>query len=102
MHSNVMFNPNIAAIFGALIADSAALGLHWLYDPDRIAKIEVLDGLIFLQPNASNYTDTKGFFAHANKKSGDASGMGSSWTGGTDWNSLCWSGIKSEPQPMII
>ena len=76
MHSNVIFNPNIAAIFGALIADSAALGLHWLYDPDRIAKIEVMDGLVFVQPNASNYTDTKGFFAHANKNPGDSSGYG--------------------------
>lgn len=76
MHTNVMFNPNIAAIFGALIADSAALGLHWLYDPDRIAKIEVVDGLVFVQPNASNYTDTKGFFAHANKNAGDSSGYG--------------------------
>jgi len=76
MHSNVIFNPNIAAIFGALIADSAALGLHWLYDPDRIAKIEVMNGLVFVQPNASNYTDTKGFFAHANKNPGDSSGYG--------------------------
>ncbi len=76
MHSNVIFNPKIATIFGALIADSAALGLHWLYDPDRIAKIEVMDGLVFVPPNARNYADTKGFFAHANKNPGDSSGYG--------------------------
>lgn len=76
MHSNVMVNPKIAAILGALIADSAALGLHWLYDPGRIAKIESLSGLTFVEPNVENYTDAKGFFAHANKRAGDSSGYG--------------------------
>lgn len=76
MHSNVIVNPNIAAIIGALVADSAALGLHWLYDPARIAKIEVTDGLVFVPPDSNHYADTKGFFAHANKKSGDSSGYG--------------------------
>lgn len=76
MHLNVMVNPNFAAIFGALVADSAALGLHWLYDSDRIAKIAVTDGLVFVPPNPINYADTKGFFAHANKNTGDSSGYG--------------------------
>lgn len=76
MYLSVIFNPNTAAIIGALVADSAALGLHWLYDPDRIAKIEVMDGLVFIPPNANNYRDTKGFFAHTNKKPGDSSGYG--------------------------
>jgi ADP-ribosylglycohydrolase len=76
MHPNVIFSPKIAAIFGALIADSASLGLHWLYDPDRIAKIAAVEGLVFLSPKAENYTNTKGFFAHANKKRGDSSGYG--------------------------
>lgn len=76
MHSYVIFNPKLAAIFGALIGDSASLGLHWLYDPDRIAKIAAEKGLVFLSPDVENYTNTKGFFAHANKKRGDSSGYG--------------------------
>ena len=40
MNCNVLMAPRLAAIIGALIADAAALGLHWLYDPERIAGIE--------------------------------------------------------------
>ena len=28
-----------AALQGALVADAAALGLHWLYDPERLAQV---------------------------------------------------------------
>ena len=45
-------NSNIAAILGALIGDSATLGLHWIYDPKRISEIEKSKGLVFLQPDA--------------------------------------------------
>lgn len=76
MNSNIKFNPNMATIFGALISDSAALGLHWLYDTQRIAEIESNNGLVYLQPDATNYADTKGFFAHTNKVAGDSSGYG--------------------------
>jgi ADP-ribosylglycohydrolase len=71
-----MVKPNTAAVIGALVADAAALGLHWLYDPTRIATIEVNNSLTFVPPDPNNYTDTKGFFAHANKKSGESSGYG--------------------------
>ena len=76
MNSNLILNSNIAAIIGALVADSASLGLHWLYDPERIAEVEAKESIVFVPPNVSNYTDAKGFFAHANKISGDASGYG--------------------------
>lgn len=76
MQSNIILNPDVAAILGALIADSAALGLHWLYDPARIAEKEATDGLVFIQPNRNDYMETKGFFAHAGKVAGDASGYG--------------------------
>ncbi len=66
----------MAAILGALIADSAALGLHWLYDPARIAQIEKIKGLVFLQPDANDYAGTSGYFAHGNKSAGDSSGYG--------------------------
>jgi ADP-ribosylglycohydrolase len=76
MNSSIRLEPRVAAILGALIADSAALGLHWLYDPERIAQIEKIKGLVFLQPDANDYADTSGYFAHGNKTAGDSSGYG--------------------------
>ncbi|MEK7844296.1 MAG: ADP-ribosylglycohydrolase family protein, partial [Pseudomonadota bacterium] len=64
MNSNIRLEPHVAAILGALIADSASLGLHWLYDPKRIARIEQAKGLVFLQPDANDYAETQGYFAH--------------------------------------
>jgi hypothetical protein len=71
-----MKNSNSAAILGALVADSAALGLHWLYDPARIAEIEAARGLVFLQPEATDYAEAKGYFAHGRKVIGESSGYG--------------------------
>ncbi|AEJ00009.1 ADP-ribosylation/Crystallin J1 [Nitrosomonas sp. Is79A3] len=76
MNSSIRLEPRVAAILGALIADSAALGLHWLYDPERIAQIEKIKGLVFLEPDANDYADTSGYFAHGNKSAGDSSGYG--------------------------
>ncbi len=76
MNSSIKLEPRVAAILGALIADSASLGLHWLYDPERIAQIEKTKGLVFLQPDANDYSETKGYFAHGNKVAGDSSGYG--------------------------
>ncbi len=76
MNSGTRLEPRVAAILGALIADSAALGLHWLYDSARIAQIEKIKGLFFLQPDANDYANTKGYFAHEHKTVGDSSGYG--------------------------
>lgn len=72
----MMKNPNSAAVLGALVADSAALGLHWLYDPVRIAEIEAARGLTFLQPDADNYAGAKGYFAHGGKSPGESTSYG--------------------------
>ena len=69
-------NSNIAAILGALIADSATLGLHWIYDPKRIAEIEASNELVFLQPDASHYAGIKGYFAHGGKAAGESTAYG--------------------------
>lgn len=69
-------NPNIAAILGALIGDSATLGLHWIYDPKRISEIEKLKGLVYLHPDASHYDGIKGYFAHGGKIAGESTGYG--------------------------
>jgi hypothetical protein len=71
-----MKNANSAAILGALVADSAALGLHWLYDPVRIAEIEAARGLVFLQPEPADYAGAKGYFAHGRKAFGESTGYG--------------------------
>ncbi len=76
MNSNIQLDPRVAAVLGALIADSAALGLHWLYDPVRVAQIEKTKGLVFLPPDANDYVETKGYFAHGGKTAGDSSGYG--------------------------
>jgi hypothetical protein len=70
---------NSEVVLGALVADSAALGLHWIYDSDRIAEIEAARGprgLVFLQPEEANYAGGKGYFAHGGKASGESSAYG--------------------------
>lgn len=77
MNTNVQIDSRVAAILGGLIADSASLGLHWLYDTDRIAQIEqAVDELAFLKSNADHYADTSGYFVHGHKPVGDSSGYG--------------------------
>lgn len=76
MNAHARLEPPAAAILGALIADAASLGLHWLYDPERIAQIERTRGLVFLQPEESDYAETRGYFAHGAKTAGDGSAYG--------------------------
>lgn len=76
MNSSIKLEPRVAAVLGALIADSASLGLHWLYDPGRIAQIEKTKGLVFLHPDAHDYAGVSGYFAHGQKAAGDSSGYG--------------------------
>ena len=65
-------------LFGALIADAASLGVHWLYDPDRIAEIAKAQNgrTVFTPVDAANYADTKGYFAHAARKNGQQTQYG--------------------------
>lgn len=76
MNTHTLIYPDVAAIVGALVADAASLGLHWLYDPARIAAIEKNGELVFRQPNAADYAGTSGFFAHGRKQAGESSGYG--------------------------
>jgi len=34
-------NPGQAAVLGALVADAASLGLHWLYDAGRLRDLQL-------------------------------------------------------------
>ncbi|MEN9012523.1 MAG: ADP-ribosylglycohydrolase family protein [Yoonia sp.] len=52
-------------LIGALVADAACLGTHWIYDPDRIVEIADREGRPeFTAVNLSNYENVKGYFAH--------------------------------------
>ena len=45
------------ALTGALVADAATMGLHWMYDQDHIRKVAETGELLFRQPDANVYTD---------------------------------------------
>lgn len=57
---------------GALVADAASLGTHWIYDVDRVAKIAKAHAgsLAFVPVDEKNYENTKGYFAHSNRLAG--------------------------------
>jgi ADP-ribosylglycohydrolase len=60
-----------AMLLGALVADAASLGLHWLYDPDRIAEIATARGSAAFAPvDAAFFEGAKGYFAHAGRHAG--------------------------------
>jgi ADP-ribosylglycohydrolase len=69
----------LPALLGALTADAASLGLHWLYDTDRIALVENQRGRAdFLDPQASDFNGARGYFAHGRLQAGDVSHYGAS------------------------
>lgn len=66
------------ALVGALVADAAAMGLHWMYDQDQIKILSDSGDILFRQPDAAVYKDKKGYFAHASRRSGELSQYGES------------------------
>ena len=62
------------AVVGALVGDAASMGLHWLYDQERILQVAGFEPE-FRSPNESDYQD-KGYFAHQGKSAGDQSQYG--------------------------
>ena len=67
-----------AAVVGALVADAAALGLHWIYDAVRLRELQLAAPLVFRSPDPASHAGVKGYFAHAGKTSGDLSPYGES------------------------
>lgn len=65
----------IAALSGGWVADAASLGLHWLYNSERIAEVGGQTPE-FLPPRADYYTKGFGYFAHEGKQVGDVSHYG--------------------------
>jgi len=66
------------ALTGALVADAATMGLHWMYDQGHIGKVAETGDILFRQPDANVYADQKAYFAHAAKKVGQNSQYGQS------------------------
>jgi len=66
------------ALVGALVADAATMGLHWMYDQEQIVKVAQTGELLFRQPDANTYKDQKAFFAHTAKRVGQNSHYGES------------------------
>lgn len=66
------------ALYGALVADAATMGMHWMYDQQHIEKIAATGEILFRQPDANNYHGVKSYFAHAAKRVGEYSQYGES------------------------
>jgi ADP-ribosylglycohydrolase len=62
-------------VLGTLVADAASLGLHWLYDQDRIAQVAPKTAA-FHPASLNDYQDVPGYFAHPTKSVGDLSQYG--------------------------
>jgi ADP-ribosylglycohydrolase len=65
-------SPIASMLFGALVADAASLGVHWLYDPERIAEIAGQQGgrSAFTPVDAKNFEGARGYFAHGARQNG--------------------------------
>lgn len=64
-----------AAVTGALVADAAALGLHWIYTQPRIRRAAPEEPE-FRDPDPKNYEGVPAFFAHPHKSAGDSTMYG--------------------------
>lgn len=60
-----------AALIGALVADAASLGLHWIYDVERIAEVaEAAGGGAFVPVDPAHYQGVPSYFAHGARPAG--------------------------------
>ncbi len=66
------------ALTGALVADTAGMGLHWLYDQEQIKLIEATGSLLFRQPDAAVFENKRGSFVHQARRAGELSHYGES------------------------
>ena len=66
------------AITGALVADAAGMGLHWLYDQEQIKLIESTGDILFRHPERAVYENKRGAFVHGALRAGQLSHYGES------------------------
>jgi ADP-ribosylglycohydrolase len=61
-----------ASVLGAIVADAASLGLHWIYSQPAIHRIAP-DAPEFVEPTQANYEGISAYFAHTGRHAGDSS-----------------------------
>lgn len=66
------------ALLGALVADAASMGLHWLYDQEQLKLVGATGSLLFRQPDAAVYEGKRGAYVHAARRAGELSHYGES------------------------
>jgi len=59
-------------LIGGLVADAASLGLHWLYDVNRLAEVtkQHNNDPVFIPIDVKHYSGEVGYFAHGQKHNG--------------------------------
>ena len=64
-------SPNADLLLGALVADAACLGLHWIYNVDRVAEVTARQNgqCAFTPVEARNFEGVK-TFAHKDRENG--------------------------------
>ena len=64
-------------LLGALVADAAALGVHWIYDVKRLSDVAKARGATAFTPvDPTNYNGVPAYFAHGARLSGDLTQYG--------------------------
>ncbi|MGF1690251.1 ADP-ribosylglycohydrolase family protein [Photobacterium kagoshimensis] len=61
-----------AAIMGALIADAASMGSHWIYSPERVKSLLSLPNFPFIEPSPDHYKGVDGYYAHDKLVAGES------------------------------
>lgn len=65
-------------LLGALVADAASLGVHWIYSPARLTEIANRQNgcTAFTLKDPNNYEGVPSYFAHAARSDGDLTQYG--------------------------
>lgn len=65
-------------LYGALVANAASLGYHWVYNSEYLAQLSKKKSLLFQAQNQMEFDDGKpSYFAYPNQKVGDVTTQGS-------------------------
>lgn len=65
-----------AALMGALVADAASMGTHWIYSPERIKQFVDMPHFPFIEPDAKHYEGVDGYYAHDKLTVGELTAYG--------------------------
>ncbi|MGF1714284.1 ADP-ribosylglycohydrolase family protein [Photobacterium chitinilyticum] len=65
-----------AALMGALVADAASMGTHWIYSPERIKQLMDMPHFPFIEPDAKHYEGVDGYYAHDKLTVGELTAYG--------------------------